>query len=62
MFEATADELGVPYLDIFTPLASDSGWDSHYIKGDGVHPRGSGYAIVAEHFIGWDAWRKWFDG
>jgi acyl-CoA thioesterase-1 len=61
MFENVADELGVPYLDIFTLTAADPGWSSHYIKGDGVHPRGGGYAIVAEHVIGWDAWRKWFD-
>ena len=62
MFEAAAEEMGVPYLDIFTPLSTDPAWDSHYIKGDGVRPRGGGYAIIAEHVIGWDAWRKWFDG
>lgn len=61
MFQELANELGVPYLDIFTPTASDPNWAQHYIPGDGVHPRGSGYAAVAEHFIGWDAWRKWFD-
>ncbi len=61
MFEQVADELNVPYLDLFTPVASDPNWSAHYIKGDGVHPRGGGYDIIAEHIIGWDAWRKWFD-
>lgn len=60
-FEHIAHELGVPYFDLFTPLATDPAWGSSYIKGDGVHPRGSGYAIIAEHIVGWDAWRKWFD-
>jgi len=61
MFKQVAEELGVPYLDIFTLVASDPGWSSHYEKGDGVHPRSGGYAIVAEHVIGWDAWRHLFD-
>lgn len=62
MFQEIAAELEVPYLDIFTPLASNPEWQNCYIKGDGVHPIGRGYAIVAEHIVGWDAWRAWFDG
>ena len=61
MFESVADELGVPYLDIFRLLAADPTWNQHYTKGDGVHPKGGGYAIVAKHITGWAAWRKWFD-
>lgn len=61
MFEHAAHELGVPYLDIFTPLATDPAWLASYIKGDGVHPTGTGYAIVAEHVVGWDGWRALFD-
>lgn len=62
MFEKTADELGVPYLDIFTPLSANSDWPKYYKKGDGVHPTSDGYAVIAEDIIGWDGWRKWFDG
>ncbi len=62
MFEDAAAELGVPYLDLFTPLMANSDWPKYYVKGDGVHPTRDGYAIVAEHVIGWDAWRAWFDG
>jgi acyl-CoA thioesterase I len=62
MFEKVADELGVPYLDLFTPLSADPYWENYYNSGDGVHPKGSGYAAIAEHIIGWDGWRAWFDG
>lgn len=62
MFQNVAAELDVPYLDIFTPLSAHSDWPKYYNKGDGVHPTRDGYAIMADHIIGWDAWRKWFDG
>jgi acyl-CoA thioesterase-1 len=61
MFEDAAADLGVPYLDLFTPLMANSDWPQFYIKGDGVHPTRDGYATIAEHVIGWDAWRAWFD-
>jgi len=61
MFEKVADGLGVPYLDLCTPLAEAPDWATHYNAGDGVHPRGSGYAAMAEQIIAWDAWRAWFD-
>ncbi len=61
MYEEVADELGIPYLDVFTPLAANSDWPKYYIKGDGVHPRREGHAMMADLIIGWDAWRKWFD-
>lgn len=62
MFEVIADDLGVPYLDLFTPLAASAEWPSYYIKGDGVHPTRDGYATMAEHIVGWDAWRALLDG
>ena len=61
MFQDVAAELGVPYLDLFSLLAANSEWPKFYVKGDGVHPTREGYATIAEHIIGWDAWRKWFD-
>jgi lysophospholipase L1-like esterase len=48
-------------FDLFTPLSSNPAWEKMYLPGDGVHPVGDGYAIVAEEVIGWDAWRAWFD-
>ncbi|MEQ8227465.1 MAG: GDSL-type esterase/lipase family protein [Rhodospirillales bacterium] len=57
-FADIAAEMGVPYLDLFTPLSGDSAWQS--AAGDGVHPPDDGYAIIAERVAGWDAWRSWF--
>lgn len=57
-FAAAAAEMGVPYLDLFTPLSGDSAWRA--TAGDGVHPPDDGYAIIAERVAGWDAWRNWF--
>lgn len=59
-FQLIAKELDVPYLDLITPLSAHSDWPKYFVKGDGVHPKGAGYAMIAEHVIGWDAWRQWF--
>lgn len=61
-FADIAHELGVPYLDIFTPLAANPDWTKYYVPGDGVHPTSDGYAVIADLVAGWDAWRAWFDG
>ncbi|MDA0998438.1 MAG: GDSL-type esterase/lipase family protein [Proteobacteria bacterium] len=61
MYEDLAAELGIPYLDLFTPLAASSDWPKYYVKGDGVHPMRAGHAMVADLVIGWDGWRKWFE-
>lgn len=62
MFEIAAEKLGVPYLDLCTPLSEVPDWATHYTPGDGVHPMGSGYAAMADQITAWDAWRTWFDG
>lgn len=56
-----ARELGAPYLDTFTPLSGDERWSSAIAAGDGVHPTGEGYAVLAELVGAWPAWRSWFD-
>ncbi len=57
-FAVIAADLGVPYLDLFTPLAGDSAWQA--AMGDGVHPPDDGYRLIAERIAEWDAWRRWF--
>jgi len=56
-----AKELDVPYLDLFTALAGGGNWDSAFEGDDGVHPKDTGYAEIAERVAGWEGWRNWFD-
>ncbi|MBX3664327.1 MAG: lipase [Burkholderiales bacterium] len=53
-----AAELGVPYLPLAEHLTNDSAWKRAAAAGDGTHPDGSGYALVAERVLQWPAW--WF--
>lgn len=58
-FADLAAEMGVPYLDLFTPLAGDPRWSAALQAGDGVHPVADGYAQMAELVSAWSAWRVW---
>ncbi len=58
-YAALATELEVPFLDLFRPLAGDPRWQHALEAGDGVHPLGAGYAVIAEHVGRWAAWRAW---
>jgi acyl-CoA thioesterase-1 len=60
-YAALCSEIGVPFLDIFTPLSSDQRFAKAMAAGDGVHPTADGYAVMAELVSRWPAWRKWFD-
>ncbi len=53
-----ATELGVPYLPLAEQLAGDPAWTRAVAAGDGTHPDGSGYALIAECVLQWPAW--WF--
>jgi lysophospholipase L1-like esterase len=53
------DELGVPYLDTFTPLSASAGWQAAVAEGgDGAHPNASGYAEWARLVWKWQGWAK----
>ena len=60
-YGAIAQELGIPYLDLFTPLSSSDRWAAALEEGDGIHPAGDGYALLAELVGTWRAWRAWLD-
>lgn len=53
-----AAEIGVPYLPLAESLAKDPAWTRAVAAGDGTHPDGSGYGLIAEHVLQWAAW--WF--
>ena len=56
-----ANELDIPYFDLFTILNESTSWLDAFAGDDGVHPLHTGYAQIAERLTGWDAWRAWFE-
>lgn len=60
-YGALAGELGIPYLDLYRALAGDVRWQAASRQGDGVHPPGEGYRLVAETVAAWAGWRAWLD-
>lgn len=60
-YAALAEKLGVPYLDIQTPLLADDDYMQSLTKGDRMHCDGSGYAITAGLIDNWPAWSDWFE-
>ncbi|MEM7120148.1 MAG: GDSL-type esterase/lipase family protein [Pseudomonadota bacterium] len=60
-FMALAAKLGVPYLDIQTPLLADRRYRESLTRGDRMHCDGSGYAIMADLVDAWQAWSRWFE-
>ena len=55
-----AAELVLPYLDLFTPLSAEPGWEVDLAAGDGVHPTAEGYEVMAELIEEWAGWRGLF--
>lgn len=51
--------LGVPYLDLHSPLAHDTAWRDEALAGDGCHPSDAGYAKMADLVTAWPAWQAW---
>jgi acyl-CoA thioesterase-1 len=60
-----AKELDVPYLDLYTRLATRSfarwRWLRALKAGDGIHPAAAGYALLAKLIGRWDAWQDWLE-
>jgi lysophospholipase L1-like esterase len=52
--------IGVPYIDLFSPLVRDTGYIGEISANDGSHPGSNGYAQIAELVLGSPAW--WFQG
>lgn len=50
-FAREAEALGVPYIDLFSPIASDDDYKREIADNDGSHPRSHGYAKLA-HIVG----------
>ena len=57
----SAKNLGVPYLDIQTPLLANQHYMDSLTRGDQMHCDGSGYAMIADLVNNWKAWSTWFE-
>jgi len=60
-YSKIADDLGIPYLDMYAHLAEDPAWPGMYEDADGIHPIAAGYEVMAEHIANWPAWQSWFE-
>lgn len=58
-FVRLSHDLGIPYLDVMTPLAHDARWSDSIMEVDGIHPGADGHARLAELVAQWDAWQRW---
>lgn len=54
--------VGVPFLDVFTPLRKSAIWMDEVHAGDGAHPSAAGYAEFARIVLRSSSWREWLDG
>lgn len=61
-YAAKAAAMGVPYLDLFTPLSTDAAWAASLRATDGLHPNAAGYVLMAEMIDAWRGWQKLLAG
>lgn len=58
-YAALAQDLAIPYLDVFSALSTEPAWSRHVDAGDGVHPVAEGYVAFARIVGAWPAWGAW---
>jgi lysophospholipase L1-like esterase len=56
---ALSRSLGIPFLDVLTPLRDSPVWRAEASRGDGAHPAAGGYDELAGLVDDWAAWRAW---
>jgi acyl-CoA thioesterase-1 len=59
-YRSVAEDLGVPYLDILTPLLAYPEYWAGLTRSDRMHCDERGYDIMAGLVDGWPAWNDWF--
>ncbi len=60
LFQSASEQMGLSYLDAFTPLSQSALWISEVSAFDGAHPRAGGYEELASLVENWLAWQAWF--
>jgi acyl-CoA thioesterase-1 len=53
------EKLGVPYFELCHLTASSPVWSREALEGDGAHPNGGGYQLLADAVWAWPAWQRW---
>ncbi len=56
-FATLAGEIGVPYLDLYTPFSTSRRYAAALAAYDKIHPDDDGYAMIAEAIAAWQPWR-----
>ncbi|BCL36587.1 GDSL-type esterase/lipase family protein [Nostoc sp. MS1] len=59
-FASVCQEIGVPYLDVFSSLVNSPVWLTEAKANDGAHPKANGYAEFAALVQNWEGWLNWF--
>lgn len=57
-YSEQAAQLSVPFIDLFTPLVSDTHYMREVAESDGAHPGGSGYEKISTLIGATEVW--WF--
>jgi lysophospholipase L1-like esterase len=57
-YKELADQLDVPYLDVFNTLKSNSIWAASQTMNDGIHPQHDGYKLLANYIQSWAAFQQ----
>jgi acyl-CoA thioesterase-1 len=56
VYAERCQEYSVPYLSVFSPLGESSVYNRSLEEGDGLHPGGAGYEVLARKIAEWPAW------
>jgi acyl-CoA thioesterase I len=57
-FAHEANQLSIPYIDIFTSLIADDSYKLEISNNDGAHPKSNGYTEIAKIILSSPSW--WF--
>ena len=57
-YQSIAEEMGIPYLSLFNELRQSDLYAGSLSQGDGLHPGGAGYQLIADKIGAWAPWQK----
>ncbi len=57
-YRELAEQLEIPYLDVFNSLKTNRTWIASQTSNDGVHPKHDGYQVLADLIKAWTAFQR----